>query len=137
MKSKHASGKMILSYEILSCGKVFSHTNWRNWGSRELSQSLNTDGYPSVRLTINGNRHRIVVHKLVAIAFLKAKPSRKHQIRHLDGNKMNSHISNLVWGTAKDNANDREKHGRTSRGKNHSNSIKKGFKLRAAIAKAT
>jgi hypothetical protein len=40
-------------------------------------------------------------------------------VRHLDGDHLNSHVSNLAWGTGKDNADDRERHGRTARGERH------------------
>lgn len=111
-------------------GKVFSVLhNWRGYGRRELGQTLNADGYPSVRLSVNGGRRRIAVYKLVAESFLPPRPSEKHQVRHLDGNKMNSCAENLAWGTAKENAWDRDKHGTTSRGAKHSNAIKNGMGL--------
>lgn len=122
--SKRTPGITVAGYEVTKEGRVFSNTNWRGFWRRELTQDLNNDGYPSVRLTLNGRRTRIAVHRLVAMAYLPDRPSEKHQIRHLDGNKMNSYASNLAWGTAKQNADDREQHGRTSRGQTHSASIK-------------
>jgi hypothetical protein len=127
MSAKHTTGIAVAGYEVTEDGRVFSSTNWRGLGCRELAQDLNDDGYPSVRLTLNGKRTRIAVHRLVAMAYLPDRPSEKHQIRHLDGNKMNSHASNLAWGTAKQNADDREQHGRTSRGKAHSEFVKAGL----------
>ena len=127
MKQQHTPGIMVAGYEVTSDGRVFSHANWRGLGRRELSQDLNADGYPSVRLTIAGKRTRLAVHRLVAMAYLPVRPSVKHQIRHLDGNKMNSSVSNLAWGTAKENADDRERHGRTSRGQKHSDFVKAGL----------
>jgi hypothetical protein len=114
-------------YVISTQGKVFSvSSNWRGYGFREMSQSYNSDGYPSVRLTKNGKRKRIAVHKLLALAFLPPRPSLRHQIRHLDGNKLNATSGNLAWGTPRENAEDREKHGHTSRGVEHSIAVKKG-----------
>lgn len=114
--SKHTPG-----YEVTPDGRVFSVLhNWRGYGRRELRQDLNIDGYPSVRLTIDGKRTRIAVHCLVAREHLPARPSPQHEVRHLDGNKANRAASNLAWGTAKENADDRELHGRTSRGEAHS-----------------
>ena len=118
--SKHTDG-----YEVTRDGRVFSvSSNWRGYGRRELSQSLNCDGYPSVRLSANGKRTRYAVHKLVANSYLPACPSNQHEVRHLDGNKLNSCVENLAWGTPKENAEDRERHGRTSRGDRHSKFIK-------------
>lgn len=105
---KHTPG-----YEVTREGRVFSTSNWRGLGRRELVADLNDDGYPSVRLTIGGKRTRYAVHVLVARAHLPSRPSPRHEVRHLDGNKLNPRADNLAWGTRKDNADDRERHGRT------------------------
>src|SRR5687768_8506307 len=98
-------------YEITREGNVFSATtNWRGRGRRELCQSPNSDGYPSVRVLVNGKRKRVAVHILVARCYLPPRPSQKHEIRHLDGDKLNPRADNLAWGTSKDNADDRERH---------------------------
>lgn len=126
MSAKHTPG-----YEVTRDGRVFSvASNWRGYGRRELRQDLNDDGYPSVRLTIDGRRIRYAVHVLVANAHLPPRPSNRHEVRHLDGDKMNPHADNLAWGTQKDNAADRERHGRTSRGPRHSAAIKAGLEAR-------
>ena len=118
-------------YEVTHDGRVFSvASNWRGYGRRELRQSPNTDGYPLVRVNLYGKRKRIAVHVLVAQQYLPPRPSAKHEIRHLDGERINPHADNLSWGTRKDNADDRERHGRTSRGERHSSAIKAGLEAR-------
>lgn len=115
-------------YEITRDGRVLSvGSNWRGYGKREMKQHIDTDGYMIVRLTTNGNKRKNYrVHTLVASQFLpKKKPGQ--QLRHLDGNKQNNKATNLKWGTAKENAADRELHGRTSRGKKHSDKVKQGL----------
>ena len=113
-------------YEITDDGKVFSlSSNWRGYGKRELAQQLNSHGYPSVRLVINGQRKKFLVHKLVAERFLPERPSEHHEIRHLDGDKTNNSASNLAWGTRKENAADRELHGKTSKGESHGMAVLK------------
>ena len=125
-KTAHTPG-----YEVTADGRVFSLAhNWRGYGKRELRQDLNDDGYPSVRLTIDGKRTRYSVHTLVARHHLPPRPSPRHEVRHLDGDKMNASVSNLAWGTQKENAEDRERHGRTSRGPTHSAAIKAGLEAR-------
>lgn len=115
-------------YEVDQYGRVYAvGTNWRGYGRRELTRDLNADGYPSVRVTVDGQRRRVSVHWLVAAAFLPERPSVDHEVRHLDGNKMNNCASNLAWGTKTENAADREAHGRTSRGARHSTAIKRGI----------
>lgn len=121
----------IYQYIVTEKGNVYSkNTNWRGYGVRKMTQSLNASGYLSVRIIVDGKRKRIATHRLVAGKFLPPRPSPSHEIRHLDGNKLNNHYTNLAWGTRKENAEDRERHGRTSKGKKHSNIIKQ------AIAKA-
>ena len=56
------------------------------------------------------------VHQLVASVFVGPRPSPQHEVRHLDGNPENNLPGNLKWGTAQDNADDRESHGHTARG---------------------
>ena len=120
MTTNHTPG-----YEVTREGIVYSvASNWRGLGKRRLNVTPNSDGYPSVRLQINGKRVRIGVHKLVALHHLPPKPSQRHELRHLDGNKDNPHADNLAWGTPKENAADRELHGRTSRGASHGATIK-------------
>lgn len=122
-ETEHTPG--LTGYEVTREGRVFSIAhNWRGYGRREMRQNPNRYGYPCVRLTINGKRTQIPVHRLVAAEYLPPRPSPKHEIRHLDGNKNNAHCDNLAWGTAKENAEDRERHGRTSRGASHSAAIK-------------
>jgi len=120
MSTKHTPG-----YEVTRDGRVFSlATNWRGYGRREMAQQPNEDGYPSVRILLEGKRKRLTVHVMVAIHHLPPRPSSKHQIRHLDGDKANPSAGNLAWGTAKENADDRERHGRTSRGASHSAALR-------------
>lgn len=118
-------------YEVTADGRVYSVAhNWRGYGRRELDQDLNSYGYPSVRITVDGKRTRYPVHKLVALHHLPPRPCDRHEIRHLDGDKMNPAASNLAWGTPKENADDRERHGRTSRGLRHSQATKRGLEAR-------
>jgi hypothetical protein len=66
-------------------------------------------------MTTKGKAVAIPVHRLVAWAFLGPRPEGM-QIRHLDGNKMNNFIENLVYGSAKDNSQDKVAHGTSNKG---------------------
>lgn len=120
-------GEHTPGYEVTRDGRVFSVvSNWRGYGRREMQQTPNEDGYHSVRINMGGKRKRVAVHVLVAREYLPPRPSSEHQVRHLDGDKTRPCVSNPAWGTAKENAEDRERHGRTSRGASHSAAIRNG-----------
>jgi len=64
--------------------------------------SINTHGYPQSIFTKNGNRKKITIHRLVALAFI-ANPENKSQVNHKDGDKLNNCVENLEWATAAEN----------------------------------
>ena len=121
------SGPLPPDYHVDFTGRVFSDTGWRGYGFRELVQQPNSHGYLSVRVSFpDGKRKRLLVHTLVAAYHLPPRPSPQHEVCHIDGDKTNNRKDNLRWGTRKDNAADRERHGRTSRGATHSIAIRSG-----------
>ena len=83
---------------------------------RKIMPTLSTHGYPRVRFVIDGKRRSAFVHKLVMGTFGSAPPFPGAQIRHLNGDQSDNRIENLAWGTAKDNCDDRARHGTTVRG---------------------
>lgn len=111
-------------YGVTNDGRVFSYTGWRGVDMRQLTANADKNGYLRVRL----GPHRIKrgVHQLVMRVFGEPCPGDKYEIRHLDGNPANNDIANLKWGTQQDNADDREKHGNTSRGATHAEAVKRG-----------
>jgi len=62
----------------------------------------NGAGYMGVSLCKGGVYHRRYIHRLVAQAFIE-NPEGKPQVMHLDHNSKNNHVSNLAWGTQKEN----------------------------------
>jgi len=126
--SKHTP-KEIGCYTIYPDARIESKSAWRGTETRFLTTFPNEDGYHFVRLVLNGKRKKWLVHSLMAELFLGAKPGLGFQIRHLNGDRADNRIENLKWGTAKENANDREIHGRTCRGRQHRTQIKKAIEL--------
>lgn len=103
-------------YAVSEDGSIWSlASNWRGYGPRRLSTTEGKSGYLKIRMNIRGRRVNRMVHRIVAEAFL---PPRQEgaQVRHKDGDKLNNQASNLQWGTARDNARDRDQHGTTARG---------------------
>jgi len=63
---------------------------------------LNKKGYPKVALTKGTVFKQPFIHRLVCIAFVP-NPENKPQVNHIDGNKLNNHVSNLEWVTNLEN----------------------------------
>ncbi len=55
-------------------------------------------------------RHPKKIYQLMAKTYLGPRPSKKHLVRHLDGNCHNDSADNLAWGTHADNMEDLRKH---------------------------
>lgn len=96
-------------YAASSLGRVMSLHPGRI--GQVLSTWTDKDGYEHATLTINGRSKRIAVHRLVALAFLGAPPTNKHQVAHNDGRPSNNCARNLRWATPKENQADRLLHG--------------------------
>lgn len=108
-------------YLVRADGTVWSNLNWRGLGLRQLVPVVGKSGYLKVRLSLpDGRRVNRAIHRLVAQAFLGHRPLGT-QVRHLNGDRRDNRASNLQYGTAKENAQDRDLHGRTPRGENRSN----------------
>lgn len=97
-------------YEIDESGNVWSkpRTVYRNDGvvlkrnAHKLSWSYNSDGYPFVKLCVNGKEERIAVHRLVALTFVP-NPFGRTEVNHIDCNRQNPFVTNLEWVTHADN----------------------------------
>jgi hypothetical protein len=77
-----------------------------------LVNVLDTDGYFKV------SRPEIRVAQAVLLAWRGPRPD-GHESRHLDGDKQNNHVSNLKWGTPKQNGLDKRRHGTAKWEKNN------------------
>jgi hypothetical protein len=77
---------------------------------------VNHRGALKFRMKVAGKLSvRRFAHHLVLEAFVGPRP-RGLECRHLNGNAKANYVGNLVWGTAKENAEDRMRHGTTARG---------------------
>lgn len=87
-------------YEVLSDGTIVSHLRNRR---KVIKQSVMTDGYCRVGLSIDGKVQYVKAHRVVALA-LVPNPSGAPIVNHKDGVKSNNHPSNLEWVTAQENS---------------------------------
>ena len=63
-----------------------------------MRQHLDKAGYYRVRLRIMGKAHMLRVNRLVAEAFIP-NPNNYSQVHHIDENKANNNVDNLMWVT--------------------------------------
>lgn len=61
-----------------------------------MKPQLHRKGYPVVRLSYKNKKLSAKIHRMVAIAFIPNQMNLP-QVNHLDGNKLNNHVSNLEW----------------------------------------
>jgi hypothetical protein len=108
------------AYEVSSDGEVASLRDARGRARRKIkSQFLDRDRYLRVNLCCDGHTRQIPVHRLIALAFLSPPLPGQILVRHLDGNSANNSVSNLAWGTSRENSDDAVLHGRMPRGEQH------------------
>lgn len=90
------------SYIVSDYGDVYDQEK-----QKELEPVL-IDGYPCYYL--RGESFNIPAYRLVLRTFVGSKPPGKVG-RHLDGDRLNSFVMNLAWGTVKQNHQDAIEHG--------------------------
>jgi hypothetical protein len=116
-------------YEVSSAGAVraLAREVWQQnrggklcrqiYGAREMPRHQKR-GYAAVRLTRDNYARLLYVHQLVAAAFIGPRPEGM-EVCHGDGDRMNAALSNLQYGTPKENGEDRVRHGRSRPGSQH------------------
>ena|ERR1051325_3775276 len=112
------------AYSISSLGRVKGPKGWI------LKQPIR-NGYCSISLyTDKKTFTRENTHTLVLETFVGPRPDGFHA-RHLDGDRKNNSVSNLRWGSPKENAADQFLHGTRALGLKHHNA-----KLNADIVRS-
>lgn len=112
-------------YQVSDRGRIRRATDSkRQWQKGFLlKQKLTRHGYLEVKLSNWQGFRYFKVHRLVCLAFYGKPKPEQTQVRHLDGNPENNSLSNLRWGTPKENAADRARHGKWNyeQGERHHN----------------
>ena len=117
--------KDIAGYEGLYCisdtGIVKSYPKMSGGSPRKehiLRENVKRTGYSSVVLAKDGKHTTVLIHRLVASAFVP-NPKNSPVVNHVDGNKLNNAASNLEWCTYSQNTVHAYNHGMNHRGENH------------------
>lgn len=97
------------TYLISNLGRVRSLPRLGTRGGI-MKTRVSHDGYLQLTLAQDGVRRPSKVHRLVAEAFLGPRPPGL-QIRHIDGDSLNSRVDNLAYGTGSQNILDEVIHG--------------------------
>lgn len=100
-------------YSVSSRGRIKSNarfvdtTRKKTYFVEERIMSLKTknNGYLEVNFKVNGENNCLMVHRLVAIAFIPNSADDKMLVDHIDGNRKNNNVSNLRWCNHKENSN--------------------------------
>lgn len=96
-------------YQVSDLGRVKRLEGLKNYRDsfRPCKENIaipqdNGRGYLRVKLTLKNKPKYIMVHRLVAEAFIP-NPEKKRCANHKDGNKKNNKLSNLDWMTHSEN----------------------------------
>ena len=97
-------------YQVSNLGRVKSF-NYMNTGKEKIKtltlqkkHPMKQGGYLQTTLYKNKQTKTVVVHRLVAEAFIP-NPDNLPQVNHKDHDKTNNCVDNLEWCTAKYNSN--------------------------------
>lgn len=94
-------------YQVSNLGNVKRISKFRGVNKAYLNDYClkpldNGKGYLRIKLTINNKSKRVMLHRIIAEAFIE-NPNNYPVINHIDGNKKNNQIKNLEWCTQKYN----------------------------------
>ena len=96
------------NYHVTKRGRVYSKYSG-TW--KELPQKKWGNNY-TVHLCMRGKRKTFIVARLVALAYIP-NPDNKPCVCHRDNDKSNNKVSNLYWGTHKENMEQKARDGRS------------------------
>ena len=95
-------------YEVSNYGRIRSKTRLDKKGTKQkgkmIQQYLDVSGYFKVKLSNGIKRNSFMVHRLVAQSFL-ILPYKKYEVHHIDHDKTNNKVQNLMWVTRSENIN--------------------------------
>lgn len=99
-------------YSVSNLGRVRSNERFYEMPNGSLKhlptiimkETTSGCGYKRVKLLLNGKPKIMLVHRLVALAFIP-NPNNYRCVNHKDENKQNNNVNNLEWCTHKYNSN--------------------------------
>lgn len=95
----------------------------RREGDKIRKPQMARSGYYYLGFVVDGKHFKRTVHSIIAETFIGPRPFPEAQVRHLDGVRVHNAADNLIYGTALENAVDREDHGHTCRGERNGRAV--------------
>lgn len=112
-------------YQVSNLGNVkrigsFRGVNKKYLNNYNLTPMDNGKGYLRIKLTKNNKSKRIMLHRIIAEAFIQ-NLNNKPFINHINSNKKDNRIENLEWCTQSENVKHSVNAGRWTQGKTKKN----------------
>lgn len=89
------------NYQVSNLGNI-KNVNYRGTGKTKIIKGHINKGYIYVALRKNNKTKMVLLHRLIAKAFIP-NIENKSCINHIDCNTQNNNINNLEWCTQKEN----------------------------------
>lgn len=98
-------------YQVSSFGNIksldtlviYSNGKRRIHKGKVLKPGINTSGYYNITLVKHTKKHSVMIHRMVAQAFLGLDVTSEMTVNHKDSNKLNNHVDNLEVVTLSEN----------------------------------
>ena len=87
-------------YQVSNLGRVKS---FHGYSEKIMKNSKGSGGYQTLALTKNKIPKHVLIHRLVAQAFIP-NPESKPEVNHIDEDKTNNRVDNLEWMTHIENS---------------------------------
>lgn len=112
--------KDFAEYEISNQGRIRAYIyRGKLYSVPRILQPTLHDGYLRIKLNNGNNTYtRRFVHDLVLETFINNAPE-GFECSHLNGNRCDNKVENLIWESRLENQRRRIQHGTTNRGENH------------------
>lgn len=92
-------------YQVSNLGRVKHLIGYNHKTEYILKPTLNEAGYYYVTLSKHNKTRKRLVHRLVALAFIKREDDYRNEIDHINAIRTDNRIANLRWCTRKENCN--------------------------------
>lgn len=95
-------------YSVANDGRIWSHPRRQKYSGRVrgghfIKGGKSKNGYWAAIFCKDGPRQNLLIHRVVAFAWLEPPANSSMEVNHKDGNKDNNHPSNLEWCTPAEN----------------------------------